>query len=147
MLERWDVLDIGSAKDDSGKGSHMLKLISAMEKWCHFSFFSRAFKQKKTLKALRPKMTKIASRGVLTRDIVLERWDVLDIGSAKDESGKGSHMLKLISAMEDIGISFDNVASRKSGQDLDFTSLMGHKRKKIYQGSSRTFCSRRHAPR
>ena len=37
------------------------------QKWCHFSFFPRAFKQKKTLitaiKALRPKMTKIASRG------------------------------------------------------------------------------------
>ena len=31
-------------------------------KWCHFSFFPRAFKQKK-IKALRPKMTKIASRG------------------------------------------------------------------------------------
>ena len=29
---------------------------------CHFSFFPRAFKQKK-IKALRPKMTKIASRG------------------------------------------------------------------------------------
>ena len=32
------------------------------QKWCHFSFFSRAFKQKK-IKAPRPKMTKIASRG------------------------------------------------------------------------------------
>ena len=32
------------------------------QKWCHFSFFSRAFKQKK-IKVLRPKMTKIASRG------------------------------------------------------------------------------------
>ena len=32
------------------------------QKWCHFSFFSRAFKQKK-IKAVRPKMTKIASRG------------------------------------------------------------------------------------
>ena len=32
------------------------------QKWCHFSFFPRAFKQKK-IKALRPKMTKIASRG------------------------------------------------------------------------------------
>ena len=32
------------------------------QKWYHFSFFSRAFKQKK-IKALRPKMTKIASRG------------------------------------------------------------------------------------
>ena len=30
------------------------------QKWCHFSFFFKSFKQ---LKALRPKMTKIASRG------------------------------------------------------------------------------------
>ena len=36
------------------------------QKWCHFSFFSRAFKQKK-IRALRPKMTKIASRGVLPK--------------------------------------------------------------------------------
>ena len=32
------------------------------QKWCQFSFFPRAFKQNKTIKALRPKMTKIASR-------------------------------------------------------------------------------------
>ena len=32
------------------------------QKWCHFSFFSRAFRPKE-IKALRPKMTKIASRG------------------------------------------------------------------------------------
>ena len=31
------------------------------QKWCHFSYFPRAFKLKK-IKALRPKMTKIASR-------------------------------------------------------------------------------------
>ena len=30
-----------------------------------FHFFPRAFKQKKKIKALRPKMTKIASKGVL----------------------------------------------------------------------------------
>ena len=33
------------------------------QKWCHFSYFPRAFKQNKKIKALRPKMTKIASRG------------------------------------------------------------------------------------
>ena len=34
------------------------------QKWCHFHIFPRAFKQtKKKIKALRPKMTKIASRG------------------------------------------------------------------------------------
>ena len=32
------------------------------QKWCHFSFFPRAFKQNK-IKAVRPKMTKIASKG------------------------------------------------------------------------------------
>ena len=32
------------------------------QKWCHFSFFSKSFQTKK-IKALRPKMTKIASRG------------------------------------------------------------------------------------
>ena len=32
------------------------------QKWCHFSFFPRAFKQQKN-KMLRPKMTKIALRG------------------------------------------------------------------------------------
>ena len=64
---------------------------------------------------------------ILTRNIVLElqQRGVLDIGSAKAGSGKGQHMLKLISAMKDIEISFDIWASRKSGQDLDFTSLMG----------------------
>ena len=66
---------------------------------------------------------------ILTRNIVLElqQWDVLDIGSAKAGSGKGQHMLKLISAMKDIEISFDIWASRKSGQDLDFTSLTTEK--------------------
>ena len=38
------------------------------QKWCHFSFFPRAFKQKK-IKALRPKMTKIASRGYCLKKI------------------------------------------------------------------------------
>ena len=33
------------------------------QKWCHFSFFSKSFQTKKKIKALRPKMTKIASRG------------------------------------------------------------------------------------
>ena len=34
------------------------------QKWCHFSFFSQELVQtKKKIKALRPKMTKIASRG------------------------------------------------------------------------------------
>ena len=31
--------------------------------WCHFSFFSKSFQTIKKIKALRPKMTKIASRG------------------------------------------------------------------------------------
>ena len=33
------------------------------QNWRHFSFFSRSFQTKKKIKALRPKMTKIASRG------------------------------------------------------------------------------------
>ena len=33
------------------------------QKWCHFSFFFQELSNKKKIKALRPKMTKIASRG------------------------------------------------------------------------------------
>ena len=34
------------------------------QKWCHFSYFSKSFQtNKKKIKALRPKMTKIAPRG------------------------------------------------------------------------------------
>ena len=40
------------------QGDHQ---CACAQKWCLFSFFPRAFKQKK-IKALRPKMTKIASR-------------------------------------------------------------------------------------
>ena len=33
------------------------------QEWCHFSYFFKSFHLNKKLKALRPKMTKIASRG------------------------------------------------------------------------------------
>ena len=33
------------------------------QKWCHFSFFFQELSNKKKIKALRQKMTKIASRG------------------------------------------------------------------------------------
>ena len=33
------------------------------QKWCHFSYFPRPFKLKKKTKKLRPKMTRITSRG------------------------------------------------------------------------------------
>ena len=38
------------------------------QKWRHFSFFSKTFQAKKKIKALRPKMTKIASRGSCLKD-------------------------------------------------------------------------------
>ena len=43
------------------QGDHQ---CACAQKWCHFSYFVKSFQTKK-IKALRPKMTKIASRGVV----------------------------------------------------------------------------------
>ena len=49
------------------------------QKWCHFSFFSKIFQTKK-IQALRPKMIKIASRGVLRVSVIVLMvcWSFLD---------------------------------------------------------------------
>ena len=72
---------------------------------------------------------------VLTRNVVLEllQWDVLEVGTTKAESGQGPHMQKLVQAMKEIGISFAVWPSRKAGQDLDFTSLMGPAKRKMIE--------------
>ena len=55
-------------------------------KWRHFSFFSKSFQTKKKIKALRPKMTKIASRGgggsclkLLSHDQSLRLFDLMPV--------------------------------------------------------------------
>ena len=54
---------------------HSLRLqddhhCACAQKWCHFSYFPRAFKQK--IKALRPKITKKASKGSCLNFFVLQ---------------------------------------------------------------------------
>ena len=58
---------------------HLKKKLNSMERGALFDIFARAFKHKKikALKALRPKMTKIASRGSSLKPFLCINLDLL----------------------------------------------------------------------